>query len=161
MNCDVVLARMFSTRSTRSRLRPASSNSAYPAAPTEYSPFPFKRFGQRPVLQPVLMKLKELPDGGSHDNDSTKNCGEEAGPIGIFNHPQINDRDGGASEKRGDLRSVETTLVPRGFFVMPFSLWLKSAFYVFKWSIHENLMGLILPVSRGNSMPSIMGFLVG
>ena len=64
------------------------------------------------------MKFKKLPDGGNHDNDSAENGGEHTGPKGIFSHSQINDRNGSASEKRRDLRSVETTLVPRGFFVI-------------------------------------------
>ena len=91
------------------------------------------------------MKFEELPDRCRHDDDSAENGGEHAGQIWIFSHPQIYDRNGGASEKRGDLRSVETALVRRGFFVMPFSLWLKPALYVFKRSIHENLVGLVLP----------------
>src|SRR6516165_8361737 len=121
MNCEVVLARMFSTRSTRRRLRPSSSASAYSPAPTEYSSFSRSSASTSVrYCNQFSWNSKKLPDGCSHDNDSAENGGEHTGPKGIFSHPQINHRDGSAVEKRGDFRSVETTLVPRGFFVMPF-----------------------------------------
>jgi hypothetical protein len=49
--------------------------------------FLFERFDQRPVLQPVLMKFKKVPDGDSYDNDSAQNGGEHAGLKGMRSHP--------------------------------------------------------------------------
>src|SRR5262245_62102329 len=100
------------------------------------------------------MKFEELPDGCRHNDDSAENSGHDPGPIGIVDHPQINDRDCGASEKRGDLHSVETTLVPCGFFVMPLSLGLKSALYVFECFIHEGFVGLMLDYAQENLQSS-------
>ena len=93
---------------------------------------PREGFDERTVMQPVIVKLEELPHRGRHHHEATENSGKHSREVRVLDHPKVDDRNRGAGQERGHLHRIEEPLIPSRFFLVPLFLRLEPPFQVFE-----------------------------